>query len=92
METLNLHTDEYVMAYTTMTDGNNKATFAYLICEWDGEIKHLAIQLPFSLVLHVGDLHFNCHRTLQRKMFSFRNLTIFISDKYTYVHKYRYCT
>lgn len=83
METSHLHIDEYVMAYTALIDGNNKAPFAYLICEWDGEIQHLAIQLPFSLVLHVGDLHFNRDGTLQREMFSFRNLTIF-SQIYIY--------
>lgn len=42
-------------------------TFTYLVCERDSEIQHLAIQLPFSLVLHVGDLYFNCHWTLERK-------------------------
>lgn len=36
----------------------------YLVCEWDSEIQNLAVQLPFSLVLHVGDLDFNCHGTL----------------------------
>lgn len=38
----------------------------YLVGEWDGEIENLAVQLPFGLILHVGDLDFNCHGTLSR--------------------------
>lgn len=46
-------------------------SFTNLISEWDGEIQHLAVQLPFSLVLHVRDLNFNCNRTLSDgKIFS----------------------
>lgn len=40
------------------------ATVAHLISKRNGEIQHLAAQLPFALVLHVGNLHLNCHRTL----------------------------
>lgn len=41
----------------------------YLVCEWDSEIQNLAVQLPFSLVLHVGDLNFNRHGTLSWNTF-----------------------
>lgn len=46
--------------------GHQEPTITYLIGKRDGEIQHLAAQLPFGLVLHVGNLHFNCHRTLRR--------------------------
>uniref|UniRef100_A0A2D4IUG7 Galectin n=1 Tax=Micrurus lemniscatus lemniscatus TaxID=129467 RepID=A0A2D4IUG7_MICLE len=35
-----------------------------LVGEWEGEDQHLAAQLPFRFVLHVGDLDFDSDRTL----------------------------
>ena len=46
--------------------GAEKPAFTYLVGKRDSEIQYLAIQFPFSLVLHVGDLHFNCNRTLEK--------------------------
>lgn len=48
-------------------NGQDESMTEYLICKWDSEIQNLAVQFPFSLVLHVGDLNFDCHRTLERK-------------------------
>lgn len=40
---------------------------SYLVCEREREDQHLAIQFPFSLILHVGHLDFDGHWTLQNR-------------------------
>lgn len=45
---------------------HNETTVTYLISKRNSEIQHLATQFPFTLILHVGNLHFNCHGTLGR--------------------------
>ncbi len=86
METsqLHIHKNEVdALAYTHQKEGNNKPAFAYLICERDGEIQHLAIQLPFGLVLHVGDLYFDCHGTLERGKKQEQNMAQVKTEKLT---------
>lgn len=52
--------------FSSTVKQHNELTVAYLISKRNSEIQHLATQLPFTLVLHVGNLHFNCHRPLGR--------------------------
>lgn len=51
----------------TKNKNKNKSAQPYLVCERNSEIQNLPIQLPFSLVLHVGDLNLYSHRTLEIK-------------------------
>lgn len=54
------------LAYNQQNRSHTAEQRAYLICEWDREVQYLAIQLPFGLILHVGDLNFNSNRALER--------------------------
>lgn len=56
---------------------------SYLVRKRECEHQHLAIQLPFSLVLHVGNLDFDCDWTLQNKCNSTVRQTSERQDKRT---------